>query len=198
MQGSKAMLANAINLGRAPRVRMTNSAEHDVKQLLPIVYEELKRIARSKLMAERANHTLSPTALVHEAWLKLRDAASIDHSHFLALAARAMRQVLVNHALATNAQKRGATRVSITAVADLANNASTPFDLIALDQCLQKLEQHDPRAASLAELRAFAGMSLEQAAEALSISIATAKRDWQYTKLWLLRELSDTSPAQQA
>ena len=172
---------------------MTNPIEHNARQLLPIVYDELKRIARAKLIAERANHTLSPTALVHEAWLKLCDVTRIDHSHFLALAARAMRQVLVNHALATKAQKRASTRVSITVVADLASDASTPFDLIALDQCLQKLEQHDPRAASLAELRAFAGMSLEQAAEVLSISVATAKRDWQYAKLWLMRELSDAS-----
>ena len=178
-------------------LRRENFMPNQSGSLLPVVYNELKRIACSKLMVERANHTLSPTALVHEAWLKLRDVTSIDESHFMALAARAMRQVLVNHALATNAQKRAATRVSITAVADLASEASTPFDLIALDQCLQKLEQHDPRAASLAELRAFAGMSLEQAAETLSISVATAKRDWQYAKLWLLRELSDT-PAQQA
>jgi RNA polymerase sigma-70 factor, ECF subfamily len=168
---------------------IANNASH----LLPFVYEELKRMAHSKLSAERANHTLSPTALVHEAWLKLRDVTMLDQPHFLALAARAMRQILVNYALANNAQKRAATRVNLSEVAGLASDSEAPFDLIVLDQCLQKLESHDARAARLAELRTFSGMSLEQAALALDVSIATAKRDWQYAKLWLLRELRATS-----
>ena len=169
---------------------MTNKIGPNASQLMPIVYDELKRIARNKLMLERANHTLSATALVHEAWLRLRDVTTLDQPHFLALAARAMRQILVNYAISANAQKRAATRVNLSQINDLASDTAAPFDLIALDQCLQKLELHDPRAASLAELRAFSGMSLEQAAQALDISIATAKRDWQYAKLWLLRELA--------
>ena len=158
--------------------------------LMPLVYEELKRIARGQLGGERRAHTLSPTALVHEAWLRLRSSdAPQDRQHFLALAARAMRHILVNHALARKAAKRdGGAKVSLAAV-DAFAGADTPFDLLKLDHALHQLEQQDPRAAKLAELRAFAGLSLEDAAAALSISIATAKRDWVYAKLWLAREL---------
>ncbi len=169
-----------------------------VDALMPMVYDELKRMARGQLARERAGHTLTPTALVHEAWIKLRNVQGVpnDKHHFMALAARAMRHILVNHALANQAAKRdGGERLSLANVDEVVTNSigstaqNEPLDLIALDAALTKLEARDPRAAKLAELRAFTGLSLEQAADALDISTATAKRDWTYAKLWLLREL---------
>jgi RNA polymerase sigma factor (TIGR02999 family) len=166
--------------------------------MLPEVYAQLKAIARKHLSGERANHTLSPTALVHEAWLKMQGGAAPvikvkERQHFLALVGKAMRQILVNYALAKKADKRaGGERVTLSGI-DAHSEASSPFDVLALDSALTQLQQHDPRAAMLAELRAFAGLSLEEAAEALEISPATAKRDWLYAKLWLARELGDKS-----
>ncbi len=169
--------------------QMAADAEPNADLMLPAVYEQLKHIARKHLSAERRNHTLSPTALVHEAWLKLQGAVvPAQRQHFLALVGKSMRHILVNYALAKKADKRAAgERVTLSGLD--ASEASNPFDVLALDSALTRLHEHDPRAAKLAELRAFAGLSLEEAAEALAISPATAKRDWLYAKLWLAREL---------
>jgi RNA polymerase sigma-70 factor, ECF subfamily len=153
---------------------------------LPALYDELKRLARAKLGGQKM--TLTPTALVHEAWLKLKDFNGNNRAHFMAVAAQAMRQVLVNYAMAAQAQKRQFDRVSISSAADAL--IAAPFvDVLALDQALNKLQAHDPRAAKLVELRAFAGLELTEAAASIGVSEATAKRDWNYAKLWLAREL---------
>ncbi len=153
---------------------------------LPLLYDELKRLARAKLGGRQ--FTLTPTALVHEAWLKLKDFQANDRAHFMAVAAQAMRQVLVNYALAAQSAKRQVHRVSISSAVNTAI-AAPILDVLALDQALNKLQIQDPRAAKLVELRAFAGLELREAAASLDISEATAKRDWSYAKLWLAREL---------
>jgi RNA polymerase sigma-70 factor, ECF subfamily len=173
----------------------SHAAKPVIDDLMPVVYAELKRLAQLHLREQRPGHTLSATALVHEAWLKLRQSdAPNDRQHFMALAARAMRQILVNHALAQKAHKRdGGHKVSLAGVVDAAHEDATrnaPFEVMQLDQALARMEALDPRAAKLAELRAFAGLSLEESAATLAISIATAKRDWLFAKLWLARELA--------
>jgi RNA polymerase sigma-70 factor, ECF subfamily len=159
-------------------------------ELMPLVYAELKRLASAQLRHERAGHTLSATALVHEAYLKLAGTVvANDRPQFLVLAARVMRHTLINHALAGGAAKRdGGLRISL-AVNEVGEAQDSALELLSLDRALAQFEQHDPRAAKLAELRAFAGLSLEDAAAALDISIATAKRDWLYAKLWLKRAM---------
>jgi RNA polymerase sigma factor (TIGR02999 family) len=166
------------------------------ERLFPIVYEELRALAESQLRRERAGHTLQPTALVHEAFLKLvgQDEARFEsRSHFFAIAATAMRRVLVHHAEKVRSAKRGGGRERrpLDAAADLAApRGSDPVDVIALDEALGRLAELDPRKAKVVELRFFAGLSVEESAAALEASPATVKRDWDFAKVWLLRELT--------
>lgn len=163
-----------------------------LEAILPIVYDELRRLARKHLAHERSGHTLQATALVHEAYLRLIDQHSVDwanRAHFFAIAAQMMRRVLVNHAEARQAAKRGggADRLTLSAAEGVASPAT---DVVALDSALRSLEKLDARQAQIVELRYFGGLGIDEVASALSLSPATVKREWATAKLWLKRELA--------
>ncbi|MBC7771354.1 MAG: sigma-70 family RNA polymerase sigma factor [Pyrinomonadaceae bacterium] len=164
-----------------------------VDVLLPVVYDELRRIAERSLRRERVDHTLQTTALVHEAYLKMVDQREVEwknRAHFFAIAAQAMRRILVNHAKGVNRIKRGGNRSRIELDDAAAVTPDRDIDLVALDEAMTRLEQFDPRKSKLVELRFFGGMSIEEVAEVLQIAPATAKRDWAFAKAWLLREVT--------
>src|SRR5437870_1758506 len=170
--------------------RPTNTP--DAHALAPLVYDELRRLAGAYMRRERPGQTLQPTALVHEAYLRLAGAGTPwhDRQHFVGIAARSMRQILVERARARGAQKRWANldRVSLS---DSLAVAADPEDMLpALDEALERLEQLDPEQARLVELRYFAGLSIDEAAAALDISPATLKRRWSLARAWLFRELA--------
>lgn len=176
------------------RARAGDAAALD--ELLPLVYEELRRIAARQMGPERTDHTWQPTALVHEAYLRLVGSAELpveNRAHFLALAARVMRRLLINHAEARNAAKRGAGATHLTLSA--ANDVATPAESVeveALDAALRKLAEFDPRAAEVVEMRYFGGMTIEEVALAVGISTATVKREWTAARAWLRRALTET------
>jgi RNA polymerase sigma factor (TIGR02999 family) len=162
------------------------------EELLPLVYDELRRIARSHLRRERPDHTLQPTALVHEAYLRLVRGGEVEwqcRAHFFGIAARLMRQILINHAEARAAERRGggAYRVSLSA-ADRVSDG-TELDLIALDDALKELAALDARQAQVVELRFFGGLTVEETAEVMELSPATVKREWTSARAWLRREI---------
>jgi RNA polymerase sigma-70 factor, ECF subfamily len=162
--------------------------------LLPLVYCELKRIAARQLRRERPEHTLSTTALVHEAWLELSHLDRItwqNRNHYLAIAAQAMRRVLIDHAVSRRAQKRGGGK-DLEALDDAAVLLvdGRAEELLDLDHALERLAALDPRQVRVVECRFFGGMSIEETAEALELSPATVKRDWALARAWLNRELS--------
>ena len=158
----------------------------------PVVYDELRRVAAAYMRRERPGQTLQATALVHEAYLRLAQAGTpwYDQRHFVGIAARSMRQILVERARARGAQKRwgGMNRVSMTDSLALASDPETM--LPALDEAISKLETLDAEQAKIVELRYFAGMSVEEAAEVMGMSPATLKRRWALARAWLFRELS--------
>jgi RNA polymerase sigma factor (TIGR02999 family) len=161
-------------------------------RLIPLVYDELRRQARRQLRRERVGHTLQPTALVHEAFLRLAGQSQAqwqNRRQFFAVASRVMRRVLVDQARARAASKRGdgLTRVALDDA--VATGASPDVDVLALDQALDRLEQLDPRQARVVELRYFGGMSAAEAADAVGLSLATVNRDWAMARAWLFREL---------
>lgn len=162
--------------------------------LFAIVYDELRRLAASALRHERAGHTLQPTALVHEAYVRLAsepDERWRDRSHFFAVAALAMRRILVDHARSRNALKRRhyEEAVPLDQVAVFAPD--TPdLDILALDRALRRLAEIDPRQAQVVELRFFGGLSVEETAEIAGASVRTIKRDWQAARAWLRREMA--------
>lgn len=162
-------------------------------QLLPLVYDELRQIAARRLAQERPGHTLSPTALVHEAWMRLDGDDSLapgDRRQFFAIAARRMRQVLVDHARRRDAAKRdGGVREAITLSGFADERAEGTFDVLALDQALERLEAMDPRKARVVELRYFAGLEMTEIAQVLDISRATAQRDWEVARAFLFQML---------
>jgi len=163
------------------------------QELAPLVYDELRRIAAAYMRRERPGQTLQATALVHEAYLRLAGAGTPWHDkrHFVGIAARSMRQILVERARARGAQKRwaGLNRVSLT------DSIAMPADQVgllpALDDALTRLEQIDPEQARIVELRYFAGLSIEETADALGMSPATLKRRWALARAWLFRDLSE-------
>lgn len=163
-----------------------------LNQLLPLVYAELRRMAMRRLRDERAGHTLQPTALVHEVYLRLVDCRKVDwrdRAHFFGVSAQVMRRILVDHARSHNAIKRGdgLPRVSIDAATEVAGPDGIP--VLALDRALARLAEIDRDLASIVELRAFGGMTIEEAACVLKVSPATVKREWRTAKAWLTREL---------
>ncbi len=170
---------------------------HASDALVRVVYAELRRQARLVLRREGEGHTLQPTALVHEAWLRLgdqHDARWESRSQFFAIAAQMMRRVLVDHARTRQAQKRGggAVQVSLGGADRAAVSPDTPIDavdVLALDEALARLAELDPRKARLVDLRYFAGLSIPEAAEALGVSQATVGREWAIARMWLRREL---------
>ncbi len=163
-------------------------------RLVPLVYDELRRIARAHLSRERPDHTLSSTALVHEAYVKLIDIEQVswqDRAHFFAVAARQMRRILIDHARTRGRAKRGGDAVVVTLdeVADLPG--ASPEALIMLDDALRRLEELDERQCRVVECRCFVGLSVEETAEALGTSATTVKRDWAFARAWLNEQLSD-------
>ena len=161
--------------------------------LLPAVYEELRALAQSQLGRERAGHTLQATALVHEAYVHLVDQSRSnfrDRQHFIAVATTAMRRILVDHARGRGRLKRGGgiARVSLAAVAGIV--AAKDVDIVGLDDALAKLAAADERKSKLVELRFFGGASIEEAADILGVSTATAKREWQVARAFLYREMT--------
>ena len=163
-------------------------------ELLPLVYDELRKLAASRMAPESPDHTLQPTALVHEAYLRLvgKDACKPWNSrgHFFAAAAEAMRRILVDEARRKQADKHGGNRVRVELPGDVAGPAAPSDDLVALDEALTRLEEHDPDAARLVKLRYFAGLSHQEAADAVGVSRGAADRLWVLARAWLLRQLS--------
>jgi RNA polymerase sigma factor (TIGR02999 family) len=167
---------------------------HAACNLLPLVYDELRRLAAAKLIHEKPGQTLDATGLVHEAYLRLVGPANeggYEHrGHFFAAAAEAMRRILIDHARQKKSVKRGGGRTRAEIEPDRIDAPERSADLLALDEALTRLAAHDPRKAKLVELHYFAGLSLEQAGKALGVSPATADRDWAYARAWLHCELS--------
>jgi RNA polymerase sigma factor (TIGR02999 family) len=161
--------------------------------LMPLVYDELRRLARGYLYREKAGQTIQPTALVHEAYLRLVDAKQQDwrtRAHFVAIAAISMRQILIERARARAAQKRGGERVRVTLDEELVEAPESTFDVLAVDQALTRLADIDAEQARIVELRFFGGLTIEESAQALGVSPATVKRHWTMARAWLQREVS--------
>jgi RNA polymerase sigma factor (TIGR02999 family) len=164
-----------------------------LEKLMPLVYDELRRLASNYLRRERATHTLQPTALVNEAYLKLvdqRNAKWQNRAHFFGISAQLMRRILVDHARQHQAQKRGGSnqqRLSITSAERVAKQPE--IDLLALNEALDELTQMDPQQAQIVELKFFGGLSIDETAEVLRISHATVERDWKMARAWLRRQL---------
>jgi RNA polymerase sigma factor (TIGR02999 family) len=161
------------------------------KEMVPEVYEDLRRVAHRRMTHEREGHTFSTTDLVHEAYLRLARVDGIEgRAHFLALAARVMRNILVDHALGRKAEKRGGGGVRVELEESAIAAPGPAVDVMVLDGAMQRLEALDPRQCQVVECRVFAGMSVEETAQALGVSPASVKRDWTLARCWLNRELA--------
>lgn len=165
----------------------------DMDALLPLVYEHLRAIAARRMASERSDHTLSSTAPIHEAYLKLlgnRDITWESKAHFFGAAAASMRRILVDHARKKGSAKRGGNRhaLPLDAVQLVARN--NPAEILSLDEALLRLEERDPRGAEVVRLRFFAGLSEAESAAALGLNPRTVRRDWRFARAWLERELS--------
>jgi RNA polymerase sigma factor (TIGR02999 family) len=167
-------------------------------QLLPLVYDELRKLARQRLSKEKPGQTLQPTALVHEAYLRLLGSQPEQpwnsRGHFFAAAAEAMRRILIDNARRKERPKHGGGRQRIELDPDL-RESQPSVDLVALDDALTRLEQQEPAKAQLVKFRFFAGLTIPEAAQALGISVATAERHWTYARTWLYAELEDSDAA---
>jgi RNA polymerase sigma factor (TIGR02999 family) len=162
-------------------------------RLAPLVYRELRRIAGRMMATERPNHTLQATALVNEAYVRLVDTREVswqDRAHFFALCARAMREILIDHARARASAKRGGGEVALELDEGLIAVKSPEANLLELDDALKRLAELDPRKSQVVELRYFGGLSLEETAETLKVSTKTVQRDWNLARGWLYQELS--------
>jgi RNA polymerase sigma factor (TIGR02999 family) len=165
--------------------------QNALDRLMPLVYGELRKIAASYLRQERKDHTLQPTALVHEAYLRLtnqRDMAWQNRAHFFGIAAQMMRRILVDHARKRQAAKRDASAWKV-ATAEVDGGAESAPELLALDRALEELEKIDPQQAKIVELRFFGGLTVEETAEVAGISPRTVKREWRTAKAWLRSEI---------
>jgi RNA polymerase sigma factor (TIGR02999 family) len=161
-----------------------------LSQLLPLVYDELRRLASRRLHRERPGHPLQPTALVHEAYIRLLEQREVrwkNRGHFFAVAAQAMRRILIDQARAQLAEKRGGPQVAVSLDDAVIASEPKPEELIALDAAITQLSAVDPRQVQVVELRFFAGLTIEETAEALGISDTTVKREWRLARAWLHR-----------
>lgn len=181
-----------MDSGEATRLlrRMGEGDASAGESLLPLVYDELKRLAGALMRSERKDHTLQPTALVHEAWVRVAGSERQgfnDRRHFLAVAAQAMRRLLVDHARARAAEKRGGDwhRVTLSGV----SAPEEGVDLVALNEALEQLEEVSPRQARVVELKFFGGFTINEMAEELGVGTTTVEDDWATAKVWLLRAL---------
>ncbi len=171
---------------------MQNGNGRAGEELLPLVYAELRQLARAKMAREPAGHTLQATALVHEAWLRLGEQSFENRAHFFGAAAEAMRRILVERARRKLAVKNGAGAEHVDAdEVEIAAPAGKDDEVVAVHEALDALARHDERKAELVKLRYFAGLTIEEAAEVLGVSAPTAKRDWTYARAWLFREISN-------
>ncbi len=164
-----------------------------LEQLMPLVYDELRRLAQHYMRQERADHTLQATALVHEAWLRLVQTNRLtwqNRAHFIGVAAELMRRILVDHARKRRAQMRGGVETKLALNEALDALVPQEVDLVALDEALDSLSAFDPRQSRIVELKFFGGLEVAEIAEVLGISPATVKRDWAWAKTWLYREIS--------
>jgi RNA polymerase sigma-70 factor, ECF subfamily len=176
-------------------VRLTDGDRGVLDELLPLIYGELRRLAAGYLRRERVGHTLQPTALVHEAYLRLVDQTQVrwqNRAHFLGVAAQMMRRILVDHARAREAGKRGGEfqKLSLDENVD-ASGGGRDLDLVALDDALERLAELDPQKSKIVELRFFGGLSVEETAEVLGVSAPTVKRQWRMAKAWLYGQLQN-------
>ena len=174
-------------------IRWSSGEPGALDHLLPLVYEECRRVASRQLRAERSDHTLDPTALVHEMYVRLVDqrrASWHNRAQFFAIAARTMRRILCDHARARRARKRDAVRtlVSLDAIADVLDRPAIT-DILAIDEALARLARLDPDQERIVELRFFAGLTIEEIARLLDCSERTVKREWALARAWLFREL---------
>jgi RNA polymerase sigma-70 factor, ECF subfamily len=189
-ESSRAQVTQLLHrLGRETEHRSRLSEE-----IFALVYDELHRTARGLMARERKDHTLQPTALVHEAYIRLVEAEGLaagNRAHFLAIAARCMRQILVDHARAHRADKRGGDRQRVTLVEELVTDDSRELELLLLDDALEKLAALDARGARVAEMRLFGGMTVDEIAQALDVSRRTVDGDWATARRWLARELRE-------
>ncbi len=167
---------------------LTKGNEQAASRLIPLVYEELRRLARNYMRRERGDHTLQPTALVNEAYLKLVEQRSVDwqsRAHFFGIAAQVMRRILIDHARGHMRDKRGGGAIPVPLDEALVFAPEQSSELVKLDASLERLAKHDPRQSRIVELRFFGGLTVEQTADMLGISAKTVKRDWSMAKAWL-------------
>jgi RNA polymerase sigma-70 factor, ECF subfamily len=172
-----------------------NGDEQALDELIPLVHRELRRMAQRAMAGEHAGHTLQPTALVNEVYLRLVDIKSVqwnDRAHFFALSARLMRRILVDLARSKRYEKRGGGVPTISLDDDSIPALERTKDLVALDEALQRLSELDPRRSQVVELRFFGGLGVEETAEVLNVSRHTVMRDWTLARTWLFRELKST------
>ena len=174
--------------------RLRDGDKDAAADLLPCIYDELRAVAGRIFRKQSADNTLQPTALVHEAYIKLIDQTRVefnDKTHFFAVAATAMRQILIDHARAANAAKRGGGWNRVTLSGPNAAASAKSLDVIALDAALEKLANLDERQARIVELRFFAGLTVNEVAEVIGVSTRTVELDWKMARAWLSRELSE-------
>ena len=175
-----------------------SAPRRELEQLVAALYDELHAVAARAMRRERGSHTLQPTAILHEAYMRLanqRQAGWSDEREFLAVAANVMRRVLVDHARRRAAGKRGAGAARVTLDPERMAASESGVDLLGLDDALERLAADEPRAARVVELRFFAGLSVEETAAALGVSVPTVKRDWAWARTWLYSELEGADAA---
>jgi RNA polymerase sigma factor (TIGR02999 family) len=173
----------------------TGGNKEAVNSLMPLVYGELHKVAQMHLLKERKDHTLNATALVHEVYFKLIDQTRVNwqnRAHFFAIASQAMRRILINYAYQHKAQKRGGENVIVTFVEENVMRETRPEELIALDEALKQLQEISERQSKIIEYWFFVGLTHEEIAEVLGISVPTVRRDWRLARAWLSRELNKT------
>jgi RNA polymerase sigma factor (TIGR02999 family) len=176
-------------------VRLTDGDRGVLDELLPVVYGELRKLASSYLRRERIGHTLQPTALVHEAYMRLVDQTQVqwqNRAHFFGVAAQMMRRILVDHARAHEAEKRGGEFQKLSLDENIDVSGERDVNLVALDDALNLLAEIDPQKSKIVELRFFGGLSVEETAEVLGVSAPTVKRQWRMAKAWLYGQVKRT------
>jgi RNA polymerase sigma factor (TIGR02999 family) len=176
--------------------RLSDGDQDALAQLIPLIYDELHRLAAFYLQRERIDHTLQTTGLVHEAYLRLVDQKEVqwkNRGHFFAVAAQAMRRILVDYARRHQAVKRGSSSPKISLEEAVAVSNETAHELLVIDELLNRLASIDSQGSRIVELRFFGGLTVEETAEAMDISPATVKREWSVARAWLLREISRSS-----
>lgn len=165
-----------------------------VDQLLPLLYDELRKLAGFHMQKERDGHTLTPTSLVHEAYMKLINQDQVNwqnRSHFMAVASTAMRRILINYAKQKLAQKRGGDAPMVTFNEEIMSGDTKPEELIMLDRALEKLQSLSERQSKVVEYKFFGGLTFEEIAEVIKVAVPTVRRDWRLARAWLTRELKD-------